>query len=127
MKQETHDKIKDALQALDEATRVPGIMVLALAMSHGEHGRMRVQMMGKGEETMIAHKIYECMRNADILPVDLRNIIMTAAAKWLAEQPIEAQQAFDRTVDKCRKCWDDVQQLQAVIDDARQVIDEIGN
>jgi hypothetical protein len=52
---------------------------------------------------------------------------MTAAAKWLGEQPEAAKEAFDRTVEKCRKQWHDTMEVQAVIDDCRQVIDEINS
>jgi hypothetical protein len=50
---------------------------------------------------------------------------MTAAAKWLGEQPEAAKEAFDRTVDKCRKQWEQTQEVVAVIDDCRQVIDAL--
>jgi hypothetical protein len=52
---------------------------------------------------------------------------MTSAAKYLAEQGDEARQAFDRTVEKCRKQWEQTQEVVAVIDDCRQVIDEINS
>jgi TRAP-type C4-dicarboxylate transport system substrate-binding protein len=67
------------------------------------------------------------MRCYDQLPCDLRNIVMTAAAKWLGEQPEAAKEAFDRTVAKCRKQWEQTQEVVAVIDDCRQVIDEINS
>jgi hypothetical protein len=127
MKEETRETIRQALQQLDEATNVQGLSVFALIMPHGSRGTMQVQMLSKGSETQLAHKLYECMRYADAFPFDMRNIIMTAAAKWLGEQGDEARQAFDRTVEKCRKQWEQTQEVVAVIDDCRQVIDEINS
>ena len=126
MKEETHEKIREALNALHEATHdVQGLSVLALVMPHGTRGQMRVQAMAKGTDVQIAHKFYECMRYSEMLPFDLRNAVMTAAAKYLAEQGDEARQAFDRTVEKCRKQWEQAQEVAAVIDDCRQVIDAL--
>ena len=128
MKQETYDKITEALHGLHEATHdVPKLSVLTIVAPHGERGQMRVQMLTKGDDTQIAHKLYECMRHDESLPFSLTNIIMTAAAKYLAEQGNEARQAFDRTVEKCRKQWEQAQEVAAVIDDCRQVIDEINS
>jgi len=128
MKQETYDKITEALHGLHEATHdVPKLSVLTIVAPHGERGQMRVQMLTKGDDTQIAHKLYECMRCYDQLPCDLRNIVMTAAAKWLGEQPEAAKEAFDRTVEKCRKQWHDTMEVQAVIDDCRAVIEEVNS
>ena len=127
MKEETREKIREALQVLDEATNVQGLSVFALIMPHGSRGTMDVQMVSKGDERQVAHKLYECMRYADAFPFDTRNIIMTAAAKWLGEQGDEARQAFDRTVEKCRKQWQDTLEMQAVLQDCREVIDEIND
>ena len=126
MTQENIEKIREGLQQLDEATNgIQGLSVFALVMPHGTRGQMRVQMLTKGDDTQIAHKLYECMRCYDQLPCDLRNIVMTAAAKWLGEQPEAAKEAFDRTVAKCRKQWEQTQEVVAVIDDCRQVIDAL--
>ena len=126
MKQKTYDKITEALHGLHEATHdVPQLSVLAIVAPHGERGQMRVQMLTKGDDKQIAHKLYECMRCHDQLPCDLRNIVMTSAAKYMAEHGEAAKQAFDRTVEKCRKQWEQAQEVAAVIDDCRQVIDEI--
>jgi len=128
MKQETYDKITEALHGLHEATHdVPKLSVLTIVAPHGERGQMRVQMLTKGDDTQIAHKLYECMRHDESLPFSLTNIIMTAAARYLAEQGEAARQAFDRTVEKCRKQWEQAQEVAAVIDDCRQVIDEINS
>ena len=127
MKEETRETIRQALQQLDEATNVQGLSVFALIMPHGSRGTMDVQMVSKGDERQVAHKLYECMRYADAFPFDPRNIIMTAAAKWLGEQGDEARQAFDRTVEKCRKQWQDTLEMQAVLQDCREVIDEIND
>ena len=125
MKQETEERIREALTQLDEATRdVGGLAMIALVMPHGTRGQMLVQVRSKGTDTEIAHKFYECMRYSDKLPFDLRNAVMTAAAKYLGEQGDTAIQAFGRTVEKCRRQWQDTQELKAVIDDCRQVIDE---
>ena len=43
------------------------------------------------------------------------------------EQGNEAKQAFDRTVEKCRKQWQDTQEVQAVLQDCREVIDEVNS
>ena len=64
---------------------------------------------------------------AEDLPFDLRNVVMTAAAKWLGEQGDEARQAFDRMAEKCRKQWQDTQEVQAVLQDCREVIDKIND
>jgi hypothetical protein len=126
MTEENIEKIREGMRQLDEATNgIQGLSVFALAMPHGTRGQMQVQILSKGSDTQVAHKLYECMRYSEQLPFDLRNIIMTAAAKWLGEQPDTAKQAFDRTVEKCRKQWQDTQELQAAIDDCRAVIDEI--
>ena len=127
MKEETKQKIHEALQQLDDATRVQGLSVIAMVMPHGERGSMDVQILSKGSDTQVAHKLYECMRHSDVLPFDLRNIIMTAAAKWLGEQPEEAKAAFDQTVEKCRLQWIDTQQIQALLQDCQEVIDETNN
>ena len=126
MTQDNIEKIREGLQQLDEATNgIQGLSVFALVMPHGTRGQMQVQMLTKGDDTQIAHKLYECMRCYDQLPCDLRNIVMTAAAKWLGEQPEAAKEAFDRTVAKCRKQWEQTQEVVAVIDDCRQVIDAL--
>ena len=128
MKEETYDKIREALNGLHEATcEVQGLSVFALVMPHGTRGQMRVQAMAKGSDTQIAHKVYECMRYSEELPFDLRNVVMTAAAKYLAEHGDATKQAFDRTVEKCRKQWQDTMEVKAVIDDCREVIDEINS
>ena len=125
MKQETEDRIREALTGLHEATHdVQGLSVLALVMPHGERGQMTVQVVSKGSDTQLAHKVYECMRYAESLSFDIRNIVMTAAAKWLGEQPQEAKAAFDRTYERCRRQWQQTQEVKAVIEDCRQVIDE---
>lgn len=125
MTEQTHERIAEALNALHEATSgVQGLAVVALVMPHGTRGQMRVLAVAKGTDTQIAHKLYECMRYSEMLPFDLRNAVMTAAAKWLAEEGDTARQAFDRTVERCRKQWEQTQEVQAVIDDCRQVIDE---
>jgi hypothetical protein len=72
----------------------------------------------------VAHKLYECMRSTEQLPLNLTNIVMTAAVKWLAEQPEAAKLAFDRTVEKARRQWRDTEEMKAVLQDCRQVIDE---
>lgn len=125
MNEQNTNRIREAMRQLDEATDgIQGLSVFALAMPHGSRGQMQVQILSKGSDTQVAHKLYECMRYDSQLPFSLMNIIMTSAAKFLAEQPEEATQAFLRTVEKCRKNWSDVQQIKAVIDDCRQVIDE---
>ena len=125
MKQETHDKIADALSALREATaNVQGLAAMALVMPHGERGQMTVQMMSRGTDMEIAHKFYECMRYSNSLCFDLRSVVMNAAARYLAEQGDKAKAAFDRTYDKCRQRWIDTQEMQAVINDCLEVIDE---
>lgn len=125
MTQENHDRISKALDGLQEAVGpVPLLTMLALVMPHGKRGQMTVQMRYKGSDQDLAHKIYECMRHAELMPFDIRNIVMTAAAKWLGEQGDKAKEAFDRTVERCAKQWRDTQELQAVIEDCRQVIDE---
>lgn len=125
MKQETHDKIADALRALHEATHdVQGLAAMALVMPHGERGQMTVQMMSKGTDMEIAHKFYECMRYSDSLCFDLRSVVMNAAARYLAEQGDEAKAAFDRTYQRNRQLWIQTQEMQAVIEDCREVIDE---
>lgn len=125
MKEETHEKIREALNGLHEATcDVQGLSAFAIVMPHGTRGQMRVQMMSKGSDQDLAHKFYECMRYSELLSFDLRNIVMTAAAKYLGEQDDEAKQAFDRTVERCRQQWQDTQEVKAVIDDCREVIDE---
>ena len=126
MKQETEDRIREAMEHLDEATRdVKGLAMIALVMPHGTMGLMLVQVRSKGTDTEIAHKFYECMRYSDKLPFDLRNAVMTAAAKYLGEQGDVAIQAFGRLVERCRKQWQQTQEVKAVIEDCRQVIDEI--
>ena len=127
MKEETKQQINDALQHLNDATKVHGLSVFALVMPRDTRGSMDVQMLTRGNDTRIAHKLYECMRNNDALPFDLLNIIMTAAAKWLGEQPDGAKQAFDRTVEKCRKQWLDTQDVQAILQDCREVIDKMND
>lgn len=128
MTQENIEKIREGLQHLDEATNgIQGLSVFALVMPHGTHGLMNVQILSKGSDIQVAHKLYECMRYDASLPFSLTNIIMTSAAKYLAEQGDEARQAFDRTVEKCRKQWEQAQEVAAVIDDCRQVIDEINS
>lgn len=128
MNYENTEKIRKALRHLDEETDgIQGLSVFALAMPHGTRGQMQVQILSKGSDTNVAHKLYECMRYDSALPFSLTNIIMTAAAKYLAEQGDEARQAFDRTVEKCRKQWKQTQEVVAVIDDCRQVIDEINS
>ena len=128
MTQENIEKIREGLQQLDEATNgIQGLSVFALVMPHGTRGQMQVQILSKGGDTQVAHKLYECMRCDASLPFSLTNIVMTAAAKYLAEQGDEARQAFDRTVAKCRKQWEQTQEVVAVIDDCRQVIDEINS
>lgn len=128
MKEETHQRIADALNTLHEATHdVQGLSVIALVMPHGKRGQMRVQMMSKGTDVEIGHKFYECMRYSDALSFDLRNVVMNAAAKFLAEHGDEAKAAFDRTYEKCRKQWIQTQEVRAVIEDCRQVIDEINS
>lgn len=127
MKEETREKIREALQALDDVTNVQGLSVLAMIMPHGERGQMTVQVLRKGSDTQIGHKVYECMRYSEAMPCDIRGIVMNAAARWLAEQPDEAKQAFDRTVEKCRKQWRDALEMEAVLRDCREVIDEINS
>ena len=128
MTEENIEKIREGMRQLDEATNgIQGLSVFALAMPHGTRGQMQVQILSKGSDTQVAHKLYECMRYADAFPFDTRNIIMTAAAKWLGEQGDEARQAFDATVEKCRKQWEQTQEVVAVQDDCRQVIDEINS
>lgn len=128
MNDENRQRINEALNALHEATcEIQGLAAFALVMPHGTRGQMRVQAMSKGTDTQIAHKFYECMRYSELQPFDLRNVVMTAAAKWLAEQPDEAKLAFDRTVEKCRQQWIQTQGVKAVIDDCREVIDEINS
>lgn len=125
MNDENRQRINEALNALHEATcEVQGLAAFALVMPHGTRGQMRVQAMAKGTDVQIAHKFYECMRYSELMPFDLRNVVMTAAAKYLAEQGDVAKQAFDRTVERCREQWLQTQEVQAVIDDCRQVIDE---
>lgn len=121
MKEESREKIREAMRHLDEATNVQGLSVFALVMPHGERGQMQVQVLSKGSETQVAHKLYECMRYDSQLPFSLMNIVMTSAAKFLAEQPQEATEAFLRTVEKCRKRWE----VQDVIQDCRELIDEL--
>lgn len=128
MTEENIEKIREGMRQLDEATNgIQGLSVFALAMPHGTRGQMQVQILSKGDESQVAHKLYECMRYDSSLPFSLTNIIMTSAAKYLAEQGDEARQAFDRTVEKCRKQWEQTQEVVAVIDDCRQVIDEINS
>lgn len=128
MNTENIEKIREGLRQLDEATNgIQGLSVFALVMPHGTRGQMQVQILSKGGDTQVAHKLYECMRCDASLPFSLTNIIMTAAAKYLAEHGDEARQAFDRTVEKCRKQWEQTQEVVAVIDDCRQVIDEINS
>lgn len=128
MKEETIEKIREGLHQLDEATNgIQGLSVFALVMPHGTQGQMQVQILSKGCDTQVAHKLYECMRHNESMPFSLTNIIMTSAAKYLAEQGDEARQAFDRTVEKCRKQWEQAQEVAAVIDDCCQVIDEINS
>ena len=128
MSKDNKQRINDALHQLHEATSgIQGLSVFAMAMPHGKRGSMDVQVLAKGSDTQIAHKVYECMRYSEELPFDLRNVVMTAAAKWLAEQGDEAKQAFDRTVERCREQWLQTQEVKAVIDDCRQVIDEINS
>ena len=125
---ENTEKIREALRHLDEETDgIQGLSVFALVMPHGNRGQMNVQILSKGSDTYVAHKLYECMRYNEQLPFDLRNIIMTAAAKYLAEQPDEAKQAFDRTVEKCRSQWRDTKEMEALIADGRAVIDELNS
>ena len=128
MTEENIEKIREGMRQLDEATNgIQGLSVFALAMPHGTRGQMQVQILSKGSDTQVAHKLYECMRYADAFPFDTRNIIMTAAAKWLGEQGDEARQAFDATVEKCRKQWQDTLEMQAVLEDCREVIDEVNS
>jgi len=128
MTQENIEKIREGLRQLDEATNgIQGLSVFALVMPHGTRGQMQVRILSKGGDTQVTHKLYECMRHDESLPFSLTNIIMTSAAKYLAEQGDEARQAFDRTVEKCRKQWQQAQEVVAVIDDCRQVIDEISS
>ena len=118
MTEENIEKIREGMRQLDEATNgIQGLSVFALAMPHGTRGQMQVQILSKGSDTQVAHKLYECMRHDASLPFSLTNIIMTSAAR----------QAFDRTVEKCRKQWEQTQEVVAVIDDCRQVIDEINS
>ena len=125
MTQENIEKIREGLRQLDEATNgIQGLSVFALVMPHGTRGQMQVQILSKGSDTQVAHKLYECMRHDESLPFSLTNIIMTAAAKYLAEQGDKAQQAFDSTVEKCRRQWRDTEEMKAVLQDCRQVIDE---
>jgi hypothetical protein len=126
MTQENIEKIREGLRQLDEATNgIQGLSVFALVMPHGTRGQMQVQILSKGGDTQVAHKLYECMRCDASLPFSLTNIIMTAAAKYMGEQGNEARQAFDRTVEKCRKQWEQTQEVAAVIDNCRQVIDAL--
>lgn len=89
MKQETHDKITEALRVLDDATKVQGLAVLALVMPHGTRGLMNVQMLGKGDDKQIAHKLYECMRFPEVFPCDLRQSAMSATAELPSAYPQE--------------------------------------
>lgn len=126
MTEENHDRINEALDQLQEAVSpVPLLTMIALVMPHGKHGRMTVQMRHKGSDIDLAHKVYECMRYSELMPFDIRTIVMTAAAKWLGEQTEEAKSIFDRNVERCRQQWQHTQEVAAIIEDCRQVIDEI--
>lgn len=129
MTEENHDRISEALDGLQEAVNpVPLVTMLALVMPHGKHGHMTVQMRYKGSDRDLAHKLYECMRYSHLMPFDIRNIVMTAAAKYLGELDDDtAKAAFDRTVERCRKQWRETQEVADVIEDCRQVIDEINS
>lgn len=125
MNEQTRIEIRQALEQLDRATDIKGVAVLAMVMPHGTRGTMDVQVLTRGaSEQYVAHKLYECMRCSELLPLNLTNIVMTAAAKWLAEQPEAAKAAFDSTVEKCRRQWRDTEEMKAVLQDCRQVIDE---
>ena len=78
MTQENIEKIREGLRQLDEATNgIQGLLVFALVMPHGTRGQMQVQILSKGCDTQVAHKLYECMRHDASLPFSLTNIIMT--------------------------------------------------
>ena len=81
MTEENIEKICDGMRQLDEATNgIQGLAVFALAMPHGTRGQMQVQILSKGSDTQVAHKLYEFMRYDSALPFSLTNIIMTSAA-----------------------------------------------
>lgn len=109
MTDEQKERIGEALEHLSDALKGGGINALAIVTSHDTRAKnMDVRMLKRGEDNHLAHHLMELMISNDSLDFDLRNILLTAAAKYCAYNKT-AKVAFDRVVEKWESRMEAVQ------------------